>query len=285
MLPYADLISRGDTRGRQFHVLHVREQAPDSDVFPGHVPDLTRDELEGCVSDYMGDSPPTGEIICSVVKGATLIEILRYTTENDIDCLLVGCGRHGKRPLTDRAVLARRLARKATHSVLALPNDASGKISRVLVPIRNTDLSARATEMACTVASGVKAGVSCLNIFPTGSGDSKTGLSPDNQIDRLKTVAEEEAQRMLTRVDVGDVSPEVRVVPDPYDRPAEIIFEEAEKAAADLIAIGSRGRTGTAGVLLGKVTEELIAQSRLPVLAVKRKGEQIGILQALLSLM
>jgi nucleotide-binding universal stress UspA family protein len=52
-----------------------------------------------------------------------------------------------------------------------------------------------------------------------------------------------------------------------------------------LIAIGSRGRTGTAGVLLGKVTEELIAQSRLPVLAVKRKGEQIGILQALLSLM
>ena len=46
--------------------------------------------------------------------------------------------------------------------------------------------------------------------------------------------------------------------------------------------IGARGRTGTAGVLLGTVTEQLIRKSPSPVLAVKKKGECLGVLRALL---
>lgn len=48
--------------------------------------------------------------------------------------------------------------------------------------------------------------------------------------------------------------------------------------------IGSRGRTGAAGVLLGRVTEQLIRKSTVPVLAAKKKGECIGVLRALLEL-
>lgn len=39
-----------------------------------------------------------------------------------------------------------------------------------------------------------------------------------------------------------------------------------------------------AGILLGKVTERLIRQSAVPLLAVKKKGECIGVLEALLTL-
>ena len=46
--------------------------------------------------------------------------------------------------------------------------------------------------------------------------------------------------------------------------------------------IGARGRTGAAGVLLGTVTEQLIRKSPSPVLAVKKKGECLGVLRALL---
>ena len=48
------------------------------------------------------------------------------------------------------------------------------------------------------------------------------------------------------------------------------------------VVIGARGRTGAAGVLLGTVTEHLILKSPSPVLAVKKKGECIGVLRALL---
>lgn len=284
LLAYADLISRGETSGRQFHLLHVQDQSPEADVGTGDTSHLTLNELEASVSAYASTCAPAGDMHCSVTTGGTLLEILRYAMENDIDCLLVGCGMHDGRSGTDRAVLARRLARKATCSVLTVPESAPGRISRLLVPIRDTECSARATQVACTVASGLKAAVSCLNVFQVGSGYSKAGLSLEDQIDRLKVVAEHEAHRMLVRVKLDGVSPEVRVVPDPYAHPVGIIFEECEKASADMIVIGSRGRTGAAGVLLGKVTEELIAECSLPVLAVKRKGEQIGILQALLSL-
>ncbi len=50
------------------------------------------------------------------------------------------------------------------------------------------------------------------------------------------------------------------------------------------VVIGARGRTGAAGVLLGTVTEQLIRQSPAPVLAVKKKGECIGLLRALLTM-
>lgn len=280
ILTYADLISRGETTGRQFHVLHVQE---DTEGGSAAAP-LTLDELQRRVTDRFSTEDPAGEITCSVVTGSALIEILRYAMENDIDCLLVGCGVHGGGSGTDRAVLARRLARKATCSVLTLPENAPERISHVLVPVRDTDCSARATQVACAVASGARAGVSCLNVFQVGSGYSKVGLSLEDQIERLRVVAEHEARRMLVRVETDGVTPEVRCVADPYSQPVGIILEECEKASTDLIVIGSRGRTGAAGVLLGKVTEELIAECRIPVLAVKRKGEQMGVLQALLSL-
>lgn len=285
MLDYADRISRGEVSGRQFHVLHVQEEQPGADL-AGDTPPLTMGELQSQVLAY-GDrngNVPAGEVVCAVVTGPTPVEILRYAMENDIDCLLVGCAPNGRRGAAGGAGLARRLARKATCSVLVVPENARLRVSHVLVPIRDTDCSARATQVACTVASGVRAGVSCLNVFSMGSGHSKTGRSLDEVIERLKTVAEQEARRMLVRVETDGASPEVRVALDPHSSPVEIILEECEKTGADLIVIGSRGRTGAAGVLLGKVTEQLIAECRLPVLAVKRKGEQIGILQALLSL-
>jgi nucleotide-binding universal stress UspA family protein len=52
-----------------------------------------------------------------------------------------------------------------------------------------------------------------------------------------------------------------------------------------LIVIGARGRTGAAGILLGTVTEQLIRVSPVPVLAIKNKGECIGVLRALQQLM
>ncbi|MHC4780921.1 MAG: universal stress protein, partial [Planctomycetota bacterium] len=49
----------------------------------------------------------------------------------------------------------------------------------------------------------------------------------------------------------------------------------------NLIIIGARGRTAVASLVLGSVTEKLIRNSYMPVLAVKKKGENLGLLQAM----
>ena len=74
-------------------------------------------------------------------------------------------------------------------------------------------------------------------------------------------------------------------LPDLRLDPVKVILERCNEIACDLVVIGARGRTGAAGILLGTVTEQLIRVCPVPVLAIKKKGECIGVLKALQQLM
>lgn len=52
-------------------------------------------------------------------------------------------------------------------------------------------------------------------------------------------------------------------------RPDEAIVKTAESLGADLIVVGSQGRTGLAKILLGSVAERVIGHAACPVLVVK----------------
>ncbi len=51
--------------------------------------------------------------------------------------------------------------------------------------------------------------------------------------------------------------------------PATVIEETAEELAADLIVIGSRGRSGLKHLLLGSIAERVVQKAPCPVLTVK----------------
>ncbi len=51
--------------------------------------------------------------------------------------------------------------------------------------------------------------------------------------------------------------------------PATVIEEEAERLGADLIVIGSRGRSGLKHLLLGSIAERVVQKAPCPVLTVK----------------
>ena len=52
---------------------------------------------------------------------------------------------------------------------------------------------------------------------------------------------------------------------------SEIIAEEATKLPADLIIMGSRGRTALAGLFLGSVTNGVLARTKNPILILRNK--------------
>jgi nucleotide-binding universal stress UspA family protein len=54
-----------------------------------------------------------------------------------------------------------------------------------------------------------------------------------------------------------------------HEHPSVAISQAAERCGADLICIGSRGRSGLKKKLLGSVTESLMKRSKCPVLVIR----------------
>ena len=98
----------------------------------------------------------------------------------------------------------------------------------------------------------------------------------------LEAAALRECARVIKRANTHGVNVKCKCIADLHRKPVQIILEALGSGLGQEVVIGARGRTGAAGVLLGTVTEQLIRQSPSPVLAVKKKGEYLGVLRALL---
>ena len=286
MLDYAGAICRV-AETKEIHLLHVasgKAPAPDDAALEGASPaEVTTDALQAVAAEHLkghGDE----KVICQVVTGSPLVEILRYGLDKDIDLIVIGRRAGREQKMGHGAVLARRVTRQATCSVLVLPKDARTKADKILVPVRDSECSANAVDRACRIAAVIDGTVCCLNVFAVGSGHSRVGTTLEEHMSMLQRHAKHECERLLVGVNTGEVKVVTKCVPDLYSQPVSIILNEIENESADLVVIGARGRTGAAGVLLGQVTEELIRQGPIPVLALKKKGECIGVLQALLIL-
>jgi nucleotide-binding universal stress UspA family protein len=258
---------------QQIHLLHVVPEGNEAVLTPEAMLSLASQHIQG----HGGET-----VTADVVAGSPLLEILRYAMDKDIDLIVIG-----RQAVTDNieheATLPKRVTRKATCSVLTLPIGAQPQASRILVPVRDSECSANALESACDIASVVGATVCALNVFLVTAGYERVGTTLEEHTELLRQGAEKDCHRLLERIDNHGVTVDCICVADLYSRPVPIILDQYQRQSADLLVIGARGRSGVAGVLLGKVTEQLIEQSTIPVLAVKKKGECIGILRALLE--
>ena len=274
LLGHVGPISRA-AQSQQVHLLHV--------VPADTEPTLTSESLLSLAGgQFQGHGGET--MTAEVVTGSPLLEILRYAMEKDIDLIVMGRQGGGGDDVKHQATMPKRVTRKATCSVLILPTDAQLKADHILVPVRDSECSANALETACRIAATMQAEVCCLNVFQVSAGYERVGTTLGEHTELLRQGAEKDCQRLLNRIDTQGVRVSVSCLPDLYDQPVPIILDAYQKQGADLLVIGARGRTGAAGVLLGKVTEQLILRSAIPVLAVKKKGECIGIIRALLEL-
>ncbi len=135
------------------------------------------------------------------------------------------------------------------------------KFKRILCPIDFSDSSSAINEYACRIAGATGAEVVFLHVLlPDVSIGAATTFDPrrDEQ-QALKQL------KQLTPVENGI----------PYDyavrlgRAADQIVLYAVENDADLIVLGTHGRTGLKRVLMGSVAEAVIRRADCPVLAVK----------------
>lgn len=142
---------------------------------------------------------------------------------------------------------------------------------RILVPINGSPTSERALQEAIKLAEG-KAQLHLVyvleEILPIGA----EGFEYVNS-GALQKTARKTAEKMLAeaaeKVQQSGATAEITLLDDLGQGVVDVINNEAQNCSADLIVIGTHGRTGLTRLLLGSVAEGVVRESSVPVLLIR----------------
>jgi len=175
-----------------------------------------------------------------------------------------------------RRAMARRLAMKAPCSVWMHPEGASNTIRRVVAAIDYSEPSAYALSLGARIAARGNAECIALHVYF----DEAVAASAEYDIS-LRAGEQQTFERFLAPLDTGGIA--VRPLFAEGPDVVQAVERIADDAAADLVVMGSRGQTRSASILLGSESDHMLMDAKVPVLIAKRRGERIGLLQALLD--
>lgn len=220
------------------------------------------------------------KLIFRALEGPALGLMINYTKKEEIDLLIVSHDR-GKKAAGNS--FSEKLARKAFCSVLIVPDQPKVRLEKIVVAVDFSDYSLNAMDVgtAFAKAAGLDT-VYLLNTYHVPSGYYKTGKSYEEFDSIMQENAKSKLRLSLSKVDMKSV----RIQPFFKETKDVVagIHGFARNLDADLIVVGARGRSGDiAAILLGSITEGLIRKLERPLLAVKRKGEGLNILDAITS--
>ncbi|MFN8627594.1 MAG: universal stress protein [Candidatus Binatia bacterium] len=136
------------------------------------------------------------------------------------------------------------------------------QIKRILVPIDFSDDSRNALAYACGLATQFGAELFLLHV-----------IEPIHFITASDVYAQ---QRRLSTAQLDGIAAELRAQGQPFRTmvragfPAKVIGDTATRARANLIVMGTHGRTGLAHALIGSIAEKVVRTAHCPVLTVRR---------------
>jgi nucleotide-binding universal stress UspA family protein len=142
-------------------------------------------------------------------------------------------------------------------------------INRIVVGVDGSDSSREALHWAYDEAAHHGASITAVSTWhppalpmtpPYGS------APPEGYVSQPKQNALDLLERFVADLDVREPAVDVRTVVE-EGNPAEVLIKLSEKA--DLMVVGSRGHGGFKGMLLGSVSQHLVAHADCPVVVVR----------------
>jgi nucleotide-binding universal stress UspA family protein len=141
---------------------------------------------------------------------------------------------------------------------------------KLLLPVDGSDASIAAADPAIALARLSGAPISIVFVlepYPYAGIGSARRAGLDEYLAAGHAWADQAFERVVKAADAQGVTTQKLVVED--TEPARGIVETARSLGADLIVMGSHGRTGMAKLVLGSVASKVLALSHVPVLIVK----------------
>lgn len=133
----------------------------------------------------------------------------------------------------------------------------------ILVPVDGSETAIEAVETAGVLARAHDATLELLYVRETAGGAEPNRAMFVKEVTDTGEQAVALASERATATGVEHVERSIE-----RGRPVERILLTADRTNADLLVMGTHGRSGLSRVLLGSVTESVLRDSPVPVLAV-----------------
>lgn len=241
----------------------------------------TREHLREEIADRIARALPSVpvEIVVAAHEGEPAARLAHLAEQEQADLLLVGSNQRNAVEQLFNESVALGLLRDSTTNVLVVPGAAIAAVTPLPPVIRRivaaTDLSPvgnRAVAHALTLAPQGAEVVVVHILSPNLMRNGRYGRPTYSSFaaEHAAVVAERRQALEALTADAGNANRNpVRIELIESDRPGRALLETIEREAADLVCVGTIGRTGLAAALLGSTAQTLLRGTRRPILLVQ----------------
>lgn len=240
-------------------------------VLPSRIPGKVRAKVEAAARESLrramararGSSDRGLDITSSIARGEAYVGIIHRA--RDIGAELIVVGRHGRRPLRDLflGTTADGVIRMGDVPVLVVRDEVRGPYRRALVATDLEDTSCRMIELALRVL-GSRPSVKLVHAAHVPfEGFMATGRTTRSKVrepyraealSKLASLVSRYQERARWRTTVR------------FDDARFVVPNEAIRSRAEVIVVGTHGRSGLFHTLIGSVARDVIANAPCDVL-------------------
>lgn len=211
---------------------------------------------------------------CKTLWGTPFLEIIHLVQEEGYDLVVVGTRGHS--PLSRFLVgsTATKLVRKCPCPVLVAKPGSAGSLASILAPVDLTETSQKSLRTAASLAEASHGELHALYVFDDDRDTKLPPLALDFDVDeglRRRQLRRRALQRFEQFVEwLGlPVQPTLHLERgEPWKR----IVACARRVDAQLTVMGTVGRGGVSGLLMGNTAEKVLHSAARSLLAVKPDG-------------
>jgi len=213
---------------------------------------------------------------CRIMTGIPFQEIIGLVLNRAASLVILG----KKRISSGSGIVSDRLSRNLPCSVLLVTEDFEPKLSNVLVTTdfsEHADLAMEEVQELLTEKEGVN--LFAIHGYDVPSEFPNSGKTQEEYVEIIKANAEEEMLKWCQKFD-HKISPilthqgELSL--------AKQVVDQVDKLNIDLIVMGSKGQTVASLARLGSNTMKVLqANSQVPMLVVKKPGENMNFIESL----
>jgi nucleotide-binding universal stress UspA family protein len=248
----------------ELRVCHVVD-----DALPAHLAEAQKLAAESILKERVqaltGDA--TLSASTAVLTGKPFAAILREAIEWSAELIVLGVHRDGTKDMF-RGSTAERVIREGHHPVLVVRRDADMDYRQAVVGVDFSLHSLWAARTGFRLAPQAEFHLVHSYIAPAAAffANYVHAQARELHVREMNRTVQEELSAFLARL--GDrLPPHKRLVIE--GSPSDALLNMAGRIPADLLVIGTHGRTGIAHALLGSVAEDLLLQAHCDVLVAK----------------